>query len=89
LVINSRRSEFEIVSEILTLAKNGTKKTRILYQTNLSYTQLQNYLNHLLETDMLKIENSKASKTYFTTDKGVQVADNIKKTLRELRIISE
>lgn len=89
MVINSRRSEFEIVSEILTLAKNGTKKTRILYQTNLSYTQLQNYLNHLLETDMLKIENSKASKTYFTTDKGVQVADNIKKTLRELRIISE
>lgn len=86
MVVNTRRSEFEIVSEILTLAKNGTKKTRILYQTNLSYTQLQNYLNHLLETEMLRIENSKTSKTYFTTDKGKEIADSINKTLKELKI---
>ncbi len=87
MVVNSRRSEFEIVSEILMLAKNGTKKTRILYQTNLSYTQLQNYLKHLLETDMLRIENSKATNTYFTTKKGIEVAENINKTLKELKIV--
>jgi len=86
LVINSRRSEFEIISEILTLAKSGTKKTRILYQTNLSYTQLQSYLKHLLKSDMLKIENSSSTKTYLTTEKGKEVVENINKALKDLRI---
>ena len=85
MVINNRRCEFEIINEILSLAKDGTKKTRILYQTNLSYTQLQNYLNHLLDNDILRIENNNSTKIYKTTDKGLSIIKNINKVIDELK----
>jgi len=85
LVVNNRRSEIEIIGEILSLAKNGTKKTRILYQTNLSYTQLQNYLFYLLKSNVLTIENNNSVKTYKTTDKGLKIIENIDKIIKELK----
>ena len=85
MVVNNRRSEIEIIGEILSLAKNGTKKTRILYQTNLSYTQLQNYLFYLLKSNVLTIENNNSVKTYKTTDKGLKIIENIDKIIKELK----
>lgn len=85
MVVNNRRSELEIINEILSLAKDGTKKTRILYQTNLSYTQLQIYLSHLLEKNVLKIENNNSVKIYKTTSKGVSMLDNINKVIKDLK----
>ena len=86
MVVNNRRSEIEIISEILALAKNGTKKTRILYQTNLSYTQLQNYLFFLLKSDVLREENLNSVKTYKTTDKGIKIMENIDKIIKDLKL---
>jgi len=60
------RSSFEIIAEILTTAKNGAKKTRIMYSCGLSYSFVQKYLHLLLETGLLRIGNS-----YHTTDKGM------------------
>jgi len=85
LVINNRRSEIEIINEILNLAKDGTRKTRILYQTNLSYTQLQVYLSFLLKSNILRMENNNSVKTYKTTEKGLAIMHNINKVLRDLR----
>ena len=61
------RSSFEIIAEILKTAKNGTKKTRIMYSCGLSYRFVQKYLTLLLETGLLRIGNS-----YHTTDKGMR-----------------
>ena len=83
-MINNRRSEIEIINEILSLAKNGTRKTRILYQTNLSYTQLQTYLSFLLEGNILVMENNNSVKTYRTTPKGLSIMENINKVINEL-----
>jgi len=83
-MINNRRSEIEIINEILTLAKNGVRKTRILYQTNLSYTQLQNYLSFLLEANILEMENFKTVKTYRTTPKGLEIMESINKVINGL-----
>ena len=85
LLVNNRRSEIEIISEILSLAKEGTRKTRILYQTNLSYTQLQAYLSYLINTDVLKIENNNSVKTFITTKKGLSLMENINKVLNDLQ----
>ena len=60
------RSCFEIIAEILVTAKNGAKKTRIMYSCGLSYRFVQKYLDLLLETGLLRIGNS-----YQTTDKGL------------------
>ena len=60
-----KRDRLKIIAEILQVARNGTKKTRIMYQCNLSYLQTRKYINFLLETSFLRIGNS-----YHTTEKG-------------------
>ena len=61
-----RRSYYEIIAEILKTAKDGAKKTRIMYRCNLSYHQTKKLVSHLLETDFLTVGNS-----YHTTEKGL------------------
>ncbi|UCE57351.1 MAG: hypothetical protein JSW19_03025 [Candidatus Bathyarchaeota archaeon] len=60
-----KRDRIKIIAEILQVARNGVKKTRIMYQCNLSYLQTKKFLNFLLETGFLRIGNS-----YHTTEKG-------------------
>jgi len=62
-----KRDRIEIIAEILQVAKNGAKKTRIMYQCNLSYRQTKKYLNHLLRIGFLRIGNS-----FHTTEKGLK-----------------
>ena len=49
LMFNNRRSEIEIIKEIITLSQDGMRKTEILYQANLSFAQLKHYLKYLLD----------------------------------------
>ncbi len=62
-----KRSLFEIIAEMLQVAKHGAKKTRIMYSCNLSYRMNGNFLNYLLEARLLREGNS-----FHTTDKGLQ-----------------
>ena len=61
------RSLFEIIAEILRVARNGAKKTRIMYSCNLSYRMTEKFLTYLLEADLLRIGNS-----FHTTEKGLR-----------------
>ena len=61
-----KRSVFEIIAEILQVAKNGAKKTRIMYSCNLSYRVTGEYFHYLLEAGLLRKGNS-----YHTTEKGL------------------
>ena len=63
-LINNRRGELEILIDILNLASRGVKKTEILYQVNLSYSQLKNYLSFLTERDFVREERDKNEHTY-------------------------
>ena len=65
------RSSFEIIAEILNTAKNGAKKTRIMYSCGLSYRFVEKYLELLLDTGLLQTGNS-----YHTTDKGMGFLNN-------------
>jgi predicted transcriptional regulator len=69
--VKSMRSSFEIIAEILRVAKNGAKKTRIMYACGLSYRFVEKYLALLLETGLLRIGNS-----YHTTEKGIRFLRN-------------
>jgi predicted transcriptional regulator len=85
MMVNNRRSEFEIIAEILQLSETGAKSTEILYKGYLSYTQLKQYVPYLVEKGILseqlmKNENGH-SKIYFTTDKGKELLKDIIKTL--------
>lgn len=84
-MVNNRRSEFDIISDIIKLSRNGAKKTEILYQGNLSYNQLQSYLVFLVEKNILEIKNegngNGISKVYYCTEKGNDLLNEINRTL--------
>jgi len=71
------RSKLEIRADILGVAKDGAKKTDILYQANLSYKVLKKYLHDLLEGGMLHID--RYSGKFFTTYRGEKYRKEILK----------
>ena len=77
------RSRTEIVAMILDAAnKGGETKTKIMYFAFLSYNQLNEYLDLLIENNL--IEYLDGTKTYKTTEKGLhflKMNNEIKKLL--------
>jgi len=64
-----RRSNIEIIADILRLGQAG--KTEIMYGANMSYCQLQKYIDLLMERGFIDRVNSESSiVTYRTTEKG-------------------
>jgi predicted transcriptional regulator len=59
----------EIAATILEIAKNGSRKTRIMYLGNLSFDLLQKYLDMLVNLGLLQVRNEK-ERTYVATEKG-------------------
>lgn len=84
-MVNNRRSELEIIAEILTLSENGAKTTEILYGGYMSYTQIKQYLPYLIKKDILEEQSKKNgdgySRIYTTTEKGRELLKDINKTL--------
>ena len=48
------RSSLEILYDMLSVATERTRKTRILYDAHLNYRVLEKYLNILLKNSLLK-----------------------------------
>jgi len=88
-MLNKRRSEFEIISEILTVSMDGAKSTEILYKGYLNYVQLKQYVLHLTEKEILKETITKNgngyTKEYYTTSKGKELLASINRTLSLLK----
>jgi predicted transcriptional regulator len=78
------RSRIRITADILEIAKVGSRKTRIMYQGNLSFDLLQKYLDMLVNYDLLEVNNG-PEKTYVTTEKGKEFLEDY----QELRKYSE
>lgn len=63
------RNRTEIIASVLEAAKGeGTTKTRIMFTTFLSYEQLKEYLNELLDKELLIYDLH--TRTYNITPKG-------------------
>jgi predicted transcriptional regulator len=81
-----KRSDIDIMANILSASKRGAKKTRIMYRCNLSHNQLQVYLQILLEKGFLASHTNKegAKQNYFkTASKGFEFLDAYR-TLKSL-----
>lgn len=66
-----RRSRLEIYFDVLKAIDNGTDKpTRIMYETNLSWTSVCSVFDALLSSDFIRMEKKKASTRYYITKKG-------------------
>jgi predicted transcriptional regulator len=83
--VNRRRSDIEIIADMLKVGENGAGKTEIMYSANMSYRQIQKYLGFLMShgfIDRMKMGNP--SVTYQVTDSGLklmQLISNIKEML--------
>jgi len=68
---HKRRVLHDIVGEILQNAKDGARKTHIMYSSNLSFSQTERYLDALKKAGFIT-ENSGIWKT---TQKGLHVVE--------------
>lgn len=46
--VGRRRSNIEIIADMLRIGENGAGKTEIMYSANMSYSQIQKYLEYLV-----------------------------------------
>lgn len=58
-----QRNQYDIAAEIIQVAEEGINKTKIMYAANLSYEQLQVYLNRMLSGGLLVLETGKYKPT--------------------------
>jgi predicted transcriptional regulator len=64
------RGRLEIIHEILSMSREPMRKTRILYRCNLSYDQLQKYLEYLVSHELLKSFKKRQIEFFQTTERG-------------------
>ena len=76
--MNQRRSNIEIIADMLKVGENGAGKTEIMYSANMSYTQIQKYLAFLLKQEFVnKVKVGNPVVTYHVTEKGTELLRNI------------
>jgi predicted transcriptional regulator len=63
-----RRNNMDIIAELLYVAKNGAKKTHLVYKANLNFVLINKYLVSLTENGLLESVNER----FYTTDKGTR-----------------
>jgi len=80
--MSRRRSNIEIIAEMLRVGENGAGKTEIMYSVNMSYAQLQKYLKFLLSNDLVtKVEVGNPCVRYHVTQKGTELLRSIESVL--------
>ena len=86
--IERRRSSIEVIADMLRLGEAG--KTEIMYSANMSYFQLQKYLNFLLQQCLIdKVTVGNPVVTYRVTEKGLKLLRNIDSILEVLELRGE
>lgn len=76
--MNRRRSNIEIIADMLKVGENGAGKTEIMYSANMSYAQIQKYLAFLLSHGLInRVEVGNPIVTYHVTEKGVELLKSI------------
>jgi predicted transcriptional regulator len=61
-----RRSRFDILLEVLFVARNGARKTEIVYRANLNFGRIDSYLSYLADKALIE----KSEPFYKTTERG-------------------
>jgi len=72
--VSQRRSNIEIIADMLRVGENGAGKTEIMYSANMSYTQIQKYLDYLVNQGFInKVNMDNTMVAYQVTDSGLKL----------------
>lgn len=69
-----RRDQLSIIANILDKAREGARKTQIMYAANLSFTQLNEYITFLLDQGLIRLHKVDKKEIYIATVRGVLFA---------------
>jgi predicted transcriptional regulator len=85
--VNRRRSDIEIIADMLEIGENGAGKTEIMYSANMSYHQIQKYLGYLVANGYVdKMKMGNPSVTYQVTDSGIKLLQLVSKLKEMLKL---
>jgi predicted transcriptional regulator len=82
--VGRRRSSIQIIADMLRVGENGAGKTEIMYTANMSYSQIQRYLDYLVGQgfiDRFNMDNTMVA--YRVTESGFKLLKAID-TLMEM-----
>ncbi len=84
-VVGRRRSNIEIIADMLRIGENGAGKTEIMYTANMSYSQIQKYLDYLVNHGFInKVNMDNTLVAYQVTDSGLKLLRVIDTLMRML-----
>ncbi len=84
VTVSQRRSNIEIIADMLRVGENGAGKTEIMYSANMSYSQIQKYLEYLVNQGFVnKVDMDNTMVAYQVTDSGLRLLKAID-TLMEM-----
>jgi len=68
----AKRSKIDIIIDMLNCIneKGEIKPTHLMYKSNLSHTQMKNYINEMIKKELIKEENEENKKKILMTEKG-------------------
>jgi predicted transcriptional regulator len=78
---NNMRGKFDIIIDILEIAKKGVNKTSIVYGANLNFRITKKYLALLMENGLMDNREDK----YVTTEKGRIILEEAKEINHQLQ----
>ena len=75
MIFNNKRTEIEIVYDLLSSAQKDIRQTRLMYRVNMPYLQFKKYLKVLKEKGLLSEKNTKSNggKLYCITEEGKEL----------------
>jgi len=85
--LTSYRKKFDIIADMLNAVSQGAKKTKIMYNANLSYLLLNKYLAKIMEFGFIHLERKR--RWYVITDKGVEFLEIHKAYRRSNKHVSK
>ena len=68
---SKRRDRLNIDSQILEIAADPTLKTQIMYKANLSFAQLNEYVDFMTKNSLLEKLSNNRKEMYRSTEKGL------------------
>jgi predicted transcriptional regulator len=72
--VSRRRSDIKIIADMLRVGEKGAGKTEIMYTANMSYSQIQKYLEYLVSQGFVnKVNLDNTMVAYQVTDSGFKL----------------
>ena len=90
VAVGRRRSNIEIIADMLRVGENGAGKTEIMYSANMSYSQIQKYLGFLMSQGFIdKVAVGNPVVTYRVTENGLKLLQCINSVVEMLGLESD